>query len=346
MAVQSPTSSITYAGNNSTVTPYSVPFLFLENGHLKAQARDEGGVVTDIVLTNHSGAGDPNGGTVRTAVAIPTTSTLLIFREVPFTQSTIYQEGGDFPAKSHEAALDKLTMAAQQLQRSIQSQFPQIGLGYNESIYFTANGTFTKASYPWLRAVRVIAVGGGGGGGGAATTGSSQIAVGGAGGGASVAVRVIPIAQLLATSIAVTVGAGGTAGTAGNNAGGSGADSSFGTDVIGKGGTGGAGGAAQSAPAIIDGAAAQTTGTGQFIYNGSAGQGAVVPSASRVVTAPSGFSILGAPRIAASTTTGAAGSAGYIYGSGGTGGMNAESQASTRAGGAGSAGVVIVELFS
>jgi hypothetical protein len=114
MAVQSDTSSISYTGNNSTVTSYAVPFVFLENGHLQAIAKVTAtGAETAVTLTNHAGAGDPNGGTVRTAVAIPATSTLTIFRTVPATQTTSYQEGGDFPAASHERALDKLTFIAQ-----------------------------------------------------------------------------------------------------------------------------------------------------------------------------------------------------------------------------------------
>jgi hypothetical protein len=117
MAVQSDTSRISYAGNNSTTTSYAVPFVFLENAHLKAIAKTSAGVESVVTLTNHTGAGDVNGGTVRTAVAVPTTSTLVIYREVPATQTTIYQEGGDFPAASHERALDKLTLLAQQTER-------------------------------------------------------------------------------------------------------------------------------------------------------------------------------------------------------------------------------------
>ena len=118
MAVQSDTSSISYTGNNSTVTTYAVPFVFLENSHLAATAKVIAtGVETAVTLTNHTGAGDANGGTVRTAVAVPATSTLTIFRTVPATQTTTYQEGGDFPAASHERALDKLTFLAQQNQR-------------------------------------------------------------------------------------------------------------------------------------------------------------------------------------------------------------------------------------
>jgi hypothetical protein len=118
MAVQSDTSSISYTGNNSTSTSYAVPFVFLENSHLAATAKVTAtGVETVVTLTNHTGAGNVNGGTVRTAVAVPATSTLTIFRIVPATQTTSYQEGGDFPAASHERALDKLTLLTQQAER-------------------------------------------------------------------------------------------------------------------------------------------------------------------------------------------------------------------------------------
>jgi hypothetical protein len=124
MAVQSATSSISYTGNNSTVTTYAVPFYFLENAHLAAIAKVTAtGVETAITLTNHTGAGDINGGTVRTSVAVPATSTLNIFRTVPATQTTQYQEGGDFPAASHERALDKLTFISQQNARAVQRSF-------------------------------------------------------------------------------------------------------------------------------------------------------------------------------------------------------------------------------
>jgi hypothetical protein len=124
MAVQSATSSISYTGNNSTVTTYAVPFYFLENAHLAAIAKVTAtGVETAITLTNHTGAGDINGGTVRTSVAVPATSTLNIFRTVPATQTTQYQEGGDFPAASHERALDKLTFISQQNERAVQRSF-------------------------------------------------------------------------------------------------------------------------------------------------------------------------------------------------------------------------------
>ena len=96
-----------------------MPFVFLENAHLQAIARTSAGVESTVTLTNHTGAGDVNGGTVRTAVAVLASSTLTIFRNVPATQTTSYQEGGDFPAASHERALDKLTFITQQNARGV-----------------------------------------------------------------------------------------------------------------------------------------------------------------------------------------------------------------------------------
>ena len=119
MSVSSSTSRIVYAGNNSLVTAYAVPFYFEENAHLNAIAKTAAGVETVVTLTNHTGAGNENGGTVRTAVAVPATSTLTIYREVPFTQATSYEENDAFPAASHERALDKLTTITQQLERRI-----------------------------------------------------------------------------------------------------------------------------------------------------------------------------------------------------------------------------------
>jgi hypothetical protein len=55
------------------------------------------------------------------------------------------------------------------------------GYRYVQSIYYTSNGTFVKATYPWLRAVRVRVQGAGGGGGGAWGGSGSAIGSGGSG---------------------------------------------------------------------------------------------------------------------------------------------------------------------
>ena len=46
-------------------------------------------------------------------------SSLVIERILPLTQETVYIEGDSFPAKSHEDALDRLIMIAQQLSARI-----------------------------------------------------------------------------------------------------------------------------------------------------------------------------------------------------------------------------------
>lgn len=122
MALQSETSRIQYVGNNSTTTPYAVPFVFFDNGHIKAVVTNSSGVDTALALGSGftlTGVGNNNGGTLRTLSAVPASSKLTIYREVQATQTTSYEEGGDFPAQSHERALDKLTMLAQQLLRGV-----------------------------------------------------------------------------------------------------------------------------------------------------------------------------------------------------------------------------------
>jgi hypothetical protein len=120
MALQNDTSRIQYNGNNSTTSSYAIPFVFFENAHIKCVVTNSAGVDTTLALGsgfNVTGAANPNGGSLTTTTAVPTSSKVTIFREVPATQTTSYQEGGDFPAASHERALDKLTMIAQQTKR-------------------------------------------------------------------------------------------------------------------------------------------------------------------------------------------------------------------------------------
>jgi hypothetical protein len=117
MAVQSETSSITYAGNNSTSLAYPVPFTFFRQQDLVAKQKNPQGNVATVAFTA-SGAGNQAGGSIVTTVAVPPENTLTIARSVEATQLTSYAEGGDFPAASHERALDKLTMLVQQIKRN------------------------------------------------------------------------------------------------------------------------------------------------------------------------------------------------------------------------------------
>lgn len=67
-----------------------------------------------------TGLTNPLGGDVIFDVApVSGIEVLSLIREVPLTQQTAYPPLGPFPAPSHEAALDKLTFADQQLQEQI-----------------------------------------------------------------------------------------------------------------------------------------------------------------------------------------------------------------------------------
>lgn len=116
MTVSSTQSYIEYNGDGTTTT-FPIPFYFLLNSDISAMVADASGSVTEPVNGNDftvTGAGTSGGGTLIANSAYPSGSTLLIYRNPPATQETKYYENGKFPAVSHEAALDKLTMLIQE----------------------------------------------------------------------------------------------------------------------------------------------------------------------------------------------------------------------------------------
>jgi hypothetical protein len=216
------------------------------------------------------------------------------------------------------------------------------GYQYWQTVTFTSSGSFSKASYPGLRAVRVKCQGGGGGGGGTYTTAADEAASSGGGGGGAYAERVITEANL-ATTETVTVGNGGAGGTvvAGTGSNGSiGGTSSFGTWVVAPGGNGGFTRAASTGFRGSSGATATTGGTGNLIIPGGAGGGgfsmgtSVISAATtdKGMTGTGGSSHLsGSGRSARGPET--APEPGTLYGGGGSGAVN------------GNGSVVIVEIL-
>jgi len=211
----------------------------------------------------------------------------------------------------------------------------ELGLGYRyvDQIRYTSNGTFVKANYPWLRAIRVRCVGGGGGGGG-----SEGVAAGGSGGGGGAYAEsfITDIAGLDA-SVTVTRGGGG-AGTTG--AGNNGEVSSFGSLVTANpGGFGARNVVGQPG----------TTGVGDIIFAGTGGsigsRDTTTTDSSRQWGGAGGSSHLGGG--GAGQVPGAAnndGNPGGLYGGGGGGART--DQSFNRTGGAGANGIVIVDLFA
>jgi hypothetical protein len=211
-----------------------------------------------------------------------------------------------------------------------------------ETVYFTSSGTFTKASYPWLRAIKVIVIGAGGAGGGAAATGGTQCSTGSGGGGGGYSETTIFDIAGLASSVTVTRGAGG-AGVSGGT-GNAGGQSSFGALVVANGGGGGGVRGATTANAKIRGAAGGAAGSGgTLVAGGNPGGPADAEVGAFGFGGAGGGSIFGGG--GRSPDVNNAGEAGSNFGGGGSGACNLASQ-SARTGGAGGNGIVIVELYA
>ena len=108
--------AIRYQGNGSTTQPYAITFPFLRDaGNIRVRII-VGETETDLgsaAFTVH----DPEGAApyVTTAAAYPSTTEVIVFRWVPFTQPLDLPEGSRFPAESVEDALDRLTMLTMQI---------------------------------------------------------------------------------------------------------------------------------------------------------------------------------------------------------------------------------------
>jgi hypothetical protein len=210
-----------------------------------------------------------------------------------------------------------------------------------QTVRFTSSGTFTKASYPWLRAIRVLVVGGGGAGAGC---GAFARSAGGGGGGGATSERFDSNIAAMPATVFVTVGAGGAPGAV-NTSGGSGGTSAFelNTIVVAFGGNGGIL-PGQSAGEIGRGGRGGDGSAGDIVYTGqSGGLGSSAPVFAFGGTGgSSGFGIGGGGSQISPNDNG---NAAVGFGGGGSGGSNSSS-ALARSGGAGAPGVVILELFS
>lgn len=108
-----------YAGAGS-VGPYTVGFRFLDQTHLRVIKTVDDVDANLSLATDYSvaGVGNPTGS-VTLVAPLATGEKLTIIRNVPATQEADYVQNDAFPAESHEAALDKLTMLVQQMDETI-----------------------------------------------------------------------------------------------------------------------------------------------------------------------------------------------------------------------------------
>jgi hypothetical protein len=118
MTVASEDTRVSYTGAGTT-GPFTVPYYFLDDGHLKViKTTIADGSEQTLTLNSDytvAGAGVPAGGSVTTAAAVTSAYTLTILRDPDSLQLVSYPPNDPFPAETHEGALDKLTMIIQRL---------------------------------------------------------------------------------------------------------------------------------------------------------------------------------------------------------------------------------------
>lgn len=135
-----------YAGAGS-VGPFTVGFRFLAASHLQViRTSTTGADATLVLTTDYSVAGVGSAtGSVTLVAALAVGEKLTIVRDVPFTQEADYVDNDGFPAESHEDALDKLVMMAQQLKERIDA-----------AITLAASSSGVSASLPAAEAGKLL----------------------------------------------------------------------------------------------------------------------------------------------------------------------------------------------
>lgn len=120
MTISSQTSKAAFSGNGVS-TAFPLPFPYLREADIKALLRQEG-FETPLELGTHytlSGAGSAQGGALVMNQPPATGQTLVVYRAPAIVQEVDYVENSAFPAETHEAALDLLTMICQSLQEQL-----------------------------------------------------------------------------------------------------------------------------------------------------------------------------------------------------------------------------------
>jgi len=120
MTLSTQTSKTSFSGNGVTCV-FPLPFPFARDADIRALLLD-GGLETPLALGTHytlTGAGGASGGSLSMLAPPATGRTLVIWRAPAIVQEVDYVENSAFPAETHEAALDLLTMICQSLQEQV-----------------------------------------------------------------------------------------------------------------------------------------------------------------------------------------------------------------------------------
>lgn len=120
MTLSTQTSKTSYTGNGATCK-FPVPFPFMRADDIKVLLRQDGVELPLFSGTHYSleGAGNPSGGSLVLGEPPATGQTLVVYRAPAIVQEVNYVENAAFPAETHEAALDLLTMICQALDEKL-----------------------------------------------------------------------------------------------------------------------------------------------------------------------------------------------------------------------------------
>jgi len=123
MSISSTANKIQYEANGSNKI-FAFPYKFFEQTDLEVHVTDLAGedeiqtISTDYTVSGIAGSFD-SGGNV-TFVTAPTASYIVtIYRQIPITQDTDYQDYSEFPADVFENDLDRRAMVEQQINEKL-----------------------------------------------------------------------------------------------------------------------------------------------------------------------------------------------------------------------------------
>jgi len=147
MTVSSTETKTIYGGNGST-TAFAIPFMFIRDEDIEVVLTDTEGLENVLTISTDyqlSGAGEQTGGVCTLNLAPEAGQTLVVRRSPAIVQEVDYVENDAFPAATHEAALDKLTMICQALAERL-----------DRTITFRVSSAVTGVEMPEPRAGQML----------------------------------------------------------------------------------------------------------------------------------------------------------------------------------------------
>lgn len=145
----------TQINGSGTTGPFTTTFPVNDESWLvvKKVLLSDGSETTLVLNTDYtvSGVGDATAD-VTTTASVSSLYKIVLDLDIPYTQETDYQENDPFPAESHEAALDKLTLLTKQnatrgekaitipITENTETELPAAAARANKALVFDADG--------------------------------------------------------------------------------------------------------------------------------------------------------------------------------------------------------------